>query len=469
MRFINAVISLNHDLPKIKSYNKTGWTTEDCEDFAYPSLNSGAVVRRVGYDYERIFKAKGDPDAWKQKFQEITEQGGAVARIVIGAAAAASLVKPLQLPNLQVHINGRKSIGKTPLLQFAVSIHGNPTFGALTHTFAATPKNRLDKATAFSDLPLIFDELESISKRDAEKLPEDVYNFYLGVGRQAQNKDGTARETKAFSGARLTSGEHPLVESFGNAGEFKRVLDIHCSDLLEEEFASNLYGFCANNYGHFGEQWIKYIIKNRELISKNYHQTLDTVKFNQKISGNENDLTQLRMLILAAVAYRHFKICIGLSNLETDADAMNTDMSNDISNIMCTLPTAEDIDDTKRAIDFLKSFTAGNEKFFMHEVNKPEFNNEFTHITSECFGKIFKNGEVAFLPHALKKILEREGGFKSADKLINEFRDKGYLRHTNGLNSFQTKINGKNTRAIRFVSRVIFQPETDFEADTADV
>ena len=44
-------------------------------------------------------------------------------------------------------------------------------------------------------------------------------------------------------------------------------------------------------------------------------------------------------------------------------------------------------------------------------------------FANETYGKIFDNGEVAFFPTALKKILEDELKFASADKLIAEWRD----------------------------------------------
>ena len=469
LHFLNDVIALNSDiLPKIKSYNQTGWTTDDCAEFAYPSTDDKVIIRRAGYDYEKIFKPRGDREEWKKKFVEIATQGGAAARVIIGATCAAPLIKPLEdLPNLQVHVWGKKSIGKTPMLKFAVSIFGDTDVDKLTHTFAATPKSRLETACAFSDLPLICEELESIGAKDAEKLSSDIYNYFLGIGGQALKKDGTKRGAKLFSGVRLTNGEHSLVQSCGNGGEFKRVLDLRCASLLDEDFASDLYGFCKRNHGLFGEQWIKYTIKNRDLISKNYHQTLDAVKTRQKFFGNENDLTQLRTLVISVVAYQHFKICISLSDLENDADAINDEMTADIETITATLPTAAEIDDTARAIEFLQSFTAGNDKFFMHEVDKPEFDNEFTQSTPTCYGKKFKNGEIAFLPHAFKKILEDEGDFKSSDKLRAEFYDKGYLRHTAGRYTYPTWFNGGEKKMIRFKAGIISTAEDDNDEKTA--
>jgi len=468
-KFFDALRACNPDLPQVAVYKQTGWTSDDFKDFAYPSVTGNAVVRREGYDYERIFKPKGDPDAWKKKFVEVTEQGGAVACTFIGAACAASLVKPLNLPNLQLHLFGPKSIGKTPLLKFAVSIFGDPNFGALTHTFAATPKSRLETASAFSDLPLIFDELESLNKREAERLPDDIYNYSLGIGGQALKRDGTKREVKLFSGVRLTTGEHSIVQQSDNGGVFKRVLDIRAAKLFDEDFASDLYGFCNRNRGLFGEQWIRYSTANQELISKHYHQTFNAVRAAQKGKLDENDRTQLATLVSSVVMYQHFKICIGMQNLATDADAINAEIANIISKIIALLPTVAEMDDTARAIEFLKSFVAGSEKYFWRTIKNSTTGRkeDICHYTADGYGKFLGKGGVAFLPHALKMILEEKGGFKSADKLIAEFYDKGYLRTRNGRYKVQTWINGKPVWTYNFAENLLRAAEDDTAEEAA--
>lgn len=473
-RFLNAIIATNADLQRVKTYRQTGWTSDDFDDFAYPTADGSTVIRRPGYNYERIFKPRGDADKWIQKFKEVTEQGGAVARVVIGGTCAASLVRPLELPNLQIHVHGRKSIGKTPLLKFAVSIFGDSNVGALANTFAATPKSRLETAAAFRDLPLICEELESISQREAEKLPQDIYNFSLGVYPSALNKDGTKREEKQFSGTRLTTGEHSLVQQNGNAGEFKRVLELRCSDLLDEDFAADLHGFCNRNRGLFGAQWIRYILAHRDSIGKQYHQTLKAVKAAQKDS-NKNDTTQLQTLIIAAVTYQHFKICLGLQS-EVD----NEEVTNDIAAIVATLPTATEMDDTQRFIEELKSFVAGHTAYFVREgdnnvsdfYNNEDTDGDITQRALDRFGKIFKNGEVAILyPHAFRLIAEDKLKFKSADKLASELNDKGCLRTSDKRNTFSSWINGKTERTIRFKAGIICTAETaqqqDFDIEIA--
>lgn len=337
----------------------------------------------------------------------------------------------------------------------------------MTHTFAATPKSRLETASAFSDLPLIFDELESLNKREAERLPDDIYNYSLGIGGQALKKDGTKREVKLFSGVRLTTGEHSIVQQSDNGGVFKRVLDIRAAKLFDEDFASDLYGFCNRNRGLFGEQWIRYSIANQELISKHYHQTFNAVRTAQKGKLDENDRTQLATLVSSVVMYQHFKICIGMQNLATNADTINAEIADIISSIIALLPTVAEMDDTARAIEFLKSFVAGSEKYFWRTIKNSTTGRkeDICHYTADGYGKFLGKGAVAFLPHALKMILEEKGGFKSADKLVAEFYDKGYLRTRNGRYKVQTWINGKPVWTYNFEENLLRATEDNTAAE----
>ncbi len=62
-------------------------------------------------------------------------------------------------------------------------------------------------------------------------------------------------------------------------------------------------------------------------------------------------------------------------------------------------------------------------------------------------------------------ILEEKGGFKSADKLVAEFYDKGYLRTRNGRYKVQTWINGKPVWTYNFEENLLRATEDDTAAE----
>ena len=431
-QFFNAIRACNNlDLPQIKTYKQTGWTNSDCEEFAYPTGGVDYIVRRPGFDYEEIFKPKGDKATWIQKLIEVEKQGGAIAAITIGSALASPLVRPLGLPNIQVHIEGKRGIGKSALPEFAASIYGDPSPGAMTRTFSASLKNRLELASAFCDLPQILDELETLSKREEENLPQSIYEYSLGIANQAQKRDGTARETKRFSGVRISTGERSILKHNDKGGAYKRILNLRAKSLFEDSFAFNLHNFSKRNRGLFGKQWISYINRNITVIEKQFDEMCSIIK-NRYV---DIDPTQLKSLVISALAYQHFKICIGLQE-----HVNNQELETYLATIIATLPTSAEIDDTARALESLTSFVAGHEKYFLR--NQKDTNGDEMTFTfaNETYGKIFDTGEVAFFPTALKKILEDELKFASAEKLIAEWRD---------LNTILKVDKGQTTRKIR--------------------
>ena len=280
-QFINATIALNHDMQRIKAYDKTGWTDDDCTEFIFPHADAPYILRRTGFNYNKIFKPKGDPQLWKQKYVEVCKQGGAVATAYFGVALSSVIAKPILGFNPSAHLFG-KSDGKTALQKFIASTYGNPR--ELVGTFAATPKNRLLTANALSGLPQIFDELETIQgKKAEEQLANDAYNFYDGKGNQANKRDGTARETFKFDSARLTTGERPYLKQHDLRGAFKRVLPLETrrifdpyfteknqAGLLPDDFSSDLHFFAESNFGHFGKIWTDFVATHKEEIETQY-------------------------------------------------------------------------------------------------------------------------------------------------------------------------------------------------------
>ena len=445
--FFNAIRACNPELPQIKTYKQTGWTNSDCETFAYPTGGDDYIVRRPGFDYEEIFKPKGNPELWKQKLLEVEKQGGAIAAITIGSALASALVRPLGLPNIQVHIEGKRGIGKSALPEFAASIYGDPSPGAMTRTFSASLKNRLELASAFCDLPQILDELETLSKREEDSLPQSIYEYSLGIANQAQKRDGTARETKRFSGVRISTGERSILKHNDKGGAYKRVLNLRAKTLFEDSFAFNLHNFSKRNRGLFGKLWIRYISRNISVIEKQF----DEICLSIKNRGVDIDPTQLKSLVISALAYQYFKICIGLQEHVNEQE-----LNANLAAIIATLPTSAEIDDTARALESLASFVAGHEKYFIR--NQKDTNGEEMTFTfaNETYGKIFDNGEVAFFPTALKKILEDELKFASADKLIAEWRDLNtILKVDKGQTTRKIRIGKKTYRVYHFNSGIL--------------
>ena len=444
-RFINAVISLNPNLNEIKAYDQPGWHDGK---FIYPTGGKDYVVRRPGFNYAEEFATRGNAVTLKNAFLEACQKGGAVARLYFGTTFLATLVQPLNILNAQIQLNSKSGGGKTALVKLAAALFGNPR--ELIRTFGATEKNRQAVAAAYNDLPNFFDEMETMNgKRAEEQLSQMIYSYAEGKGNQAQKRDGTARQAFRFYGSRLMTAERPILKEHDLRGAYKRLVQIRCPKLFDDQFAADLHFIAENNFGHFGKIWTEFIPARLKEIQEILGG------FGKIFAQNPQNIepTQLKTVTSAFVALQYFLICIGA---QTAFDDVAT--ARDIKEIITLLPTNAEIDDTTRAIASLSSYVASHEKSFArdetsNETGKPV---EIGSWGTVCSGKIFDTGEVIFFPTELKRILEDELHFASAEKLINEWKEQGNILITDkGRTTHTIRLGGKTPRVFHFRANII--------------
>ena len=453
-RFLNAVISLNPDLNEIKAYDQPGWHDGK---FIYPTGGKDYVVRRPGFNYAEEFATRGNALTLKNAFLEACQKGGAVARLYFGTTFLSTLVQPLNILNAQIQLNSKSGGGKTALAKLAAALFGNPR--ELIRTFGATEKNRQAVAAAYNDLPNFFDEMETMNgKRAEEQLSQMIYSYAEGKGNQAQKRDGTARQAFRFYGSRLMTAERPILKEHDLRGAYKRLVQIRCPKLFDDQFAADLHFIAENNFGHFGKPWTEFIPARLKEIQEILGG------FGKIFAQNPQNIepTQLKTVTSAFVALQYFLICIGVQATFDDVAA-----ARDIKEIITLLPTNAEIDDTTRAIASLSSYVASHEKSFARDETSNE-NGKPVEIGSwgtVCSGKIFDTSEVIFFPTELKRILEEELHFASAEKLINEWKEQGNILITDkGRTTHTIRLGGKTPRVFHFRANII---STD--ADSAEI
>lgn len=459
-KYFSQIIKENEDrLPEITCYAQPGWTDKTFTNFAYPTGDEGYIVRRAGFAFDEEFGTAGDAEEWKKYFLDACKNGGAPARIFLGTALAAPLVRPLVVLNSQCHLDGRNNNGKTALNKLGASIFGNPL--KLIRTFAATQKNLQSVAAASRDLPAFVDELETANKKMLDDLPTMVYDFAQGKTNQANKRNGDMREALEFSGTRLTTAERPLLKKQDQRGAFKRLVQIHCDTLFDEDFGTDLHYVTENNYGHFGRPWVEFVTANLKEIKGTYRDLFKlaaTYKFNV-------EKTLLKSVVAAAVALQFFLICVGAKETFDDKAA-----AEDIVAIVATLPTPADMDESTRALDDLRGTFAQKIKFFTREHNDiPEQINtvditggDEPAVTYDVFGKIFKNGEVAILPTVLRRWIENDLGYAALEPIVADWAKKGLLHVGNGRGAgmrYQTRISGGRQWTYRFNPNVLYESD----------
>ena len=414
----------------LPTYRQTGWYKDsDGKYFFVNSANAdNYLIKRAGWNFNDILTPKGDYDNQLAMFNAVADKGGVAARFTLGAALLAPMIKPLDLsPNVQLHLHGDRGQGKTPLAEFAVSIFANPSANGLQKTFQASNKNLYELPTAFNDLPVLVDELETMTqKRRDTELPLLIYDYSFGVGRQIQRKDGTQREVDRYNGTRITTGETQMLSVKDKSGNFKRIIQYLCKNLFDNDFSIGLHKFCGKNYGNIGKRWI-------ELLTDAYN---DTAKLQELKDFHDSILDRIRKRDNRTAIYEHTNIqtvakCLFAYYLfKADLNVAAVDLKaldKDADEIISTLPTRNEMDDSTRAITSLKSVVNSCRAHFFKQNPSDDLACDKKFLPNEIYGFIYDTGAVAFYPHVLRRLLEKELGFQSTDKLLEEFKAKGFI------------------------------------------
>lgn len=442
--YFTLIIAANADrLKTCRVFAQPGWIDDKFQNFIYPTGGETYTVARAGYNYSVDYSTRGNVDDWRQVFGEAMRAGGYLARVFVGVAVAAPLIRPLKITNLQVHLFGEINAGKTVLARLTASIWGNPK--ELLKTFESSPKRRQADAAAYNDMPTFNDELETVRGQRAEmSLTQSVYAFFNGVGNQNLNVDGTARDTFKFSGSRLSTGERQILKVADQFGAYKRLVQLECrGKIFDKQLAAEIARFVLENFGHVGKTWIEYISANLPVIRASYEAHERDV-----LADKTHEETQLRTICAAVVAYQFFAQCIGLQ-AEFDEQIFTADVSATINE----LASFTELSDSARALEVLRDIVASNEDRFYLETNTPGVEEYAPQGYGEHWGKMFLDGGVAIIPTMLSQILAK-AGFASPDMLISAWHDEGKLTATEG-HTRRIRIGGTRRYAIFFNAGVL--------------
>lgn len=450
-------------LDETKIFTKPGW--QDDGTFIFPAGGENYVCRRNGIDYEDLFSSRGDSEQWKKKFNEVIGTGaqGSLKRGVIGAALAAPLLKVIGVPNFCLHVEGRYSSAKTPLVKFALSAFGNPTEGKLLRSWDSSAKNRTTLAAGLCDFPQGLDELETLGKRGEEDLAKNFYDFTQGIVNQTNKRNGDAKVAESFRGVRLSTGERPPLKQTDKGGAYKRVMSFRAKEpLFDNTFARNLHIFCGKNYGHFGRIWTDYICTHRAEIVADFNGILDALDRSTRIDTGIYETTHIFAIAACETAFYHFRKALSMDNkFEFEIAVV------DAQKLIVELPTRDDISDTKRGVELLSSWVAEHPKNFISYGEQSDTAISATSFT-ETSGILFADGRVGFFPNALRRIVEDELKLSSCQKLINELFDDGKLDTKASDKKRCIRIGGVPRKIYLFKTGVLIPNDDDTE-DSANV
>ena len=437
-------------IPTQKIYSQIGWLNSDCKQFIFPTGGNfdgeNYIVKRSNYNYEEIFVEKGDKEQWFMEYFQMLLYKADV-RLIFGAALLSPLVKPLNLMNVWLHIHGTSNNGKTLITKAAVSVFGNPEIRNLGRTLDASRANFQSVCVGLNDFPKYFDEMESLPKKAKEDLPNWIYNFSGGITGQRNKRNGSERETSFFNGTIFTTGEQPLLSDNSKRGAYKRLIEIKLDKLSNDQTMRQYHKFFENNFGHFGAEWIQYITENLESLQNEFDELLNS-KF-QSEEFNDYDATNLKVIFACQFALQKFFTGV-LEKFNSKVEFKDLHTENDLQEILKSLPTISQIDDSERAFYAVADFVNAHPKNFIRQAPPTATDTEYSAEGYETYGKIYLNGDVCFIPTQLTKIVEDNLKFSSCKKLLTEWNDNGKLATSTASVTGTRRLNGKKQRVVYF-------------------
>jgi len=241
-----------HHLRPKPAATRLGWVTPKSFLWGRRCFGEPVIFLPSGTEDASIadaYSAEGDPKVWREVAQRVYKDYP-IARFVMNAAAAATLVRKLARRTLLVYLFGESGKGKSAAEMMAISQFGHPE--TLSLTFFSTIVGLERTLGLFADLPLVIDEKQAAQHPDV--VNRLVYILSSGRGKARGAKTGGLQKTAHWRSLVIASGEEDLSSSPWR-GIANRALEVHITEVLPEDLARKVHQVCAAHYGHGAEAW----------------------------------------------------------------------------------------------------------------------------------------------------------------------------------------------------------------------
>lgn len=269
------------ELKKAANMVKTqmGWT-EGQKTFVIGDREinaNGKSYSRAAPSLTPVAKAlskKGDPDEWKKTFNTYARPGFEAYAYCALVGFGAPLMALLDLEGMVINAySERAGTGKTTTQHAALSIWGNSKELILSCGASGdTANSRFHRMGQYKNLPICVDEATKLK-------PEEMSDLLLSTtqGRAKHRMNGSSNTERANSLTWSTISLYSANTSFIDAlqaekaekdGALKRIMEVHLPPtvLLTKEESDVVFRGFFHHYGHAGETYVQYLIKNMSRV-----------------------------------------------------------------------------------------------------------------------------------------------------------------------------------------------------------
>lgn len=419
VKYLSYIESTNYrDLPKANSIGRLGWVKDN---------GFSPYVSNLTFDGDKSFKRTfeavrqvGDYDKWLECVRRVRKKS-VVARMMIDASFASVLVDLCNVLPFFFHVWGGTETGKTVCLMIAVSVWADPSKGIYWQTFNSTNVGYEQTAGFLNNLPLCLDELQSI-KNKKDGFDEIVYWLAEGIGKTRGAKGGGVKDRPTWTNCMITTGEQPITTANSGAGAVNRIIEVDCCNIKVAENGVDVVSLIRKNYGWAGRRFIEalddeIIEEAKSLYSKFTEELIAADSMDKQTAG-------AAMILTADVLAEKF--------------VFNSGEQLKVEDIMPFMKKKDEVDQNKRAYDWLMDFIASNPARF-----KPNDRNEYI---GECWGCI--ENEYIFIIKSVFDAKLTDAGFNSASFLSWAKRNEKIECDDKGRHTKPKRIAGRLARCV---------------------
>lgn len=230
-----------------------------------------------------------------------------VPRVVIAAALAAPLLRPLGINSFTLDVSSRSTKGKTTALQVALSVWANPSEQSDAMSNWRTTLYAIEKRlNLVRGIVTIFDETMAVSEDSL--IDEVLYQLPMNHGKARSG--GAFGNMLPWETILLSSGERPALSFTTSQGAAARILGTTIAPFGNSggEAAVLAREGVLANFGHAGPEFVAHV---RQLLEKpSGHEKLrDRHRDLAARFRGDNDMTSRRAPMLAALVLAEILAC----------------------------------------------------------------------------------------------------------------------------------------------------------------
>ena len=463
--FLDAFNAQNESsLPLIYNVSRCGWHEfggqEHFIDPRRPCVFSSENGKNISVEvssqsqFATCLTTRGSLSEWKRAYE--LAKPYPVARFMVASVVAPLLLKVLGERNFLVYIYAPTRAGKTTALYLGASAVGSEK---IIRSFDATKNGLAGAAADVNDYPFLVDEKQVADNRISAQMSNLIYALANGIGRTKLNRDSTLKKLQDWRTIAIMTGETLLLPDNVTGGANTRLLTIKApKEILPADVCKIIRDTTPLNYGLALPKVIDKVAEiGRVRLRGVACDVVDAFSANYPALLPEY-CRYMAVLTLADTILNSALFGNTVTHWGKTFTALE-DATLCAKEIFKLIPTTEEIDDTLREKEFVRSFIAQNQNRFDGgnvELNKMQ----------AVYGKLRDRDGFTYITVQALKDACAGGGFDYR-KLVSDLIAVGFFTPADNtgkgrkapLDTVQKRLGEVNTRCYRIPNTVFDEAE----------